>query len=370
MTTSECVPLFSARLVNQEIQLESTVLRVLNSYRYILGAEVNQFEKEFANYVGVEHCVSLGNGTDALVMSLRAVGVRPGDQVALVANAGFYGSTAVRIVGGSPVYVDVEPASRTMSASSLATLHTARIKAVIVTHLYGQMAAMDELAKFCSQNKLALIEDCAQSHGAVYNDQRAGSLGDIAAFSFYPTKNLGGIGDGGAITTNSLTLANTVRTLRQYGWTEKYTVGCEGGFNSRLDEIQAAILRLKLPQLDENNKYRRDIARAYNTAFKDLPMNTPKCEDAGYVAHLYVLEVKQRNKFREYLQKAGIATEIHYPVADHQQPAYSDSFRCTDLSVTERLCSEVVSLPCFPGLSTADVQRVIETVTEYYSTEA
>lgn len=360
------IPLFSAAAANAGLNLEHALLRVLQSNWYVLGAEVSAFEREFAGYIGASECVSLANGTDALELALRTAGVQAGDRVACVANAGFYGSTAIHAVGGKPQYVEVDEDTLNMAPAALAQALLHKPKAVIVTHLYGQMAAIEELAALARQAGVRLIEDCAQSHGARRGDRRAGSFGDIGCFSFYPTKNLGALGDGGAIVTSDPALAQAVRTLRTYGWSTKYHVSTPQGRNSRLDEMQAAVLRTKLPALDAANEQRRAIAARYNTAFAGLPMQLPPSTKEDYVAHLYVVRVASREAFREHLRTREIATDVHYPVPDHRQTAYPGAETAGALDVTERACETVVTLPCFPGLAEADVERVIDAVHSYF----
>ncbi|MBC7490502.1 MAG: DegT/DnrJ/EryC1/StrS family aminotransferase [Glaciimonas sp.] len=359
------VPLFSAVAANAGLDFSLPIKRVIDSYWYVLGEEVVSFESEFAKYVGVSNCVSLANGTDALELALRGLDVKKGDQVVSVANAGFYGSTAIHAIGAIPLYVDVDDKTLTMSVDALAKALKQKPKAVIVTHLYGQLADVEELVRMTSEAGIPLIEDCAQSNGATRNGRQAGSFGKIACFSFYPTKNLGALGDGGAITTNDGDLTARIRALRQYGWSQKYQVTTEGGRNSRLDEIQAAILREKLPHLAYWNNERRRIAQIYNDAFAALPLERPCSTGDDYVAHLYVLRVKDRYSFREFLKERGIATDVHYPIPDHKQPAYPYS-GVVQLDVTESACASVVSLPCFPGLTEIEVKRVVVAVVEYF----
>ena len=359
------VPLFSAVSVNEGLDLFTPLKRVLDRHWYVLGDEVANFEREFAQYIGVSNCITVANGTDALELALRGLDVKKGDQVVTVANAGFYGSTAIHAIGAAPLYVDVNYATLTMSVASLAKALEQRPKAVIVTHLYGQIADILEIMDLCRASKVPIIEDCAQSHGAILNGKQAGSFGTISCFSFYPTKNLGALGDGGAIMTNDIDLANRIRALRQYGWSQKYQVTTAGGRNSRLDEMQAAILREKLPYLARWNELRRNIAHRFNQSFSTLPLVRPSSVGEDYVAHLYVLRVKYRQKFREFLKTRGIETSVHYPLPDYRQPAYPYSGNIR-LEVTETACESVVSLPCFPGLSGVNIDRVIEAVSEYF----
>jgi dTDP-3-amino-2,3,6-trideoxy-4-keto-D-glucose/dTDP-3-amino-3,4,6-trideoxy-alpha-D-glucose/dTDP-2,6-dideoxy-D-kanosamine transaminase len=366
MSTLPPIPLFSAVAANAGLDFSLPIKRVIDRYWYVLGEEVASFESEFATYIGVKRCISLANGTDALELALRGLGVSEGDQVVTVANAGFYSSTAIHAIGAIPLYVDVDHRTLTMSVAALNKVLDRKPKAIIVTHLYGQLADIEELVRIADEWDIPLIEDCAQSHGATRHGKQAGSFGKIACFSFYPTKNLGALGDGGAIVTNDVDLAVRIHSLRQYGWSAKYQVAISGGRNSRLDEIQAAVLREKLPHLAGWNNARRHIAQRYNNAFANLPLTCPYSLGDDYVAHLYVLRISDRNVFREYLKVRGIATDVHYPIPDHKQLAYpiSDVER---LDATEVACESVVTLPCFPGLTDAEVDRVIAAVLEFFN---
>lgn len=361
------IPLFSAAAANAGLNLESAIARVVRSNWYILGEEVRSFESEFAAYIGVPHCVTLANGTDALELALRALGVGAGDVVACVANAGFYGSTAIHSIGAIPLYVDIDSTSLNMSPASFDQALGLQPKVVIVTHLYGQMADIMKLTEMAHARGVPVIEDCAQAHGARNLEGRVGSFGDMGCFSFYPTKNLGAIGDGGAVVCRDAMHAASVRTLRQYGWSTKYHVDAAFGANSRLDEIQAAVLREKLPMLDAANEDRRRIARRYNEAFADLPIRRPPSTAEDYVGHLYVIGVNRRDALRENLRISNIASDVHYPVPDHRQAAYAvDAKIRIPLPNTEKACDEVMSLPCFPGLGDSQVEEVAAAVVAFY----
>ncbi len=360
------IPLFSDVAINKNLDLLGAVMKVVDRHWYVLGEEVTNFESEFANYVGVDYCVSMANGTDAIEIALRSVGVEPGDKVVTVANAGFYSSTAIHAVGATPLYVDINPFCMTMSVDSLAEALKLKPKCVIVTHLYGQMANIKELLGLAHAAGVTLIEDCAQSHGAKIDGRQAGSWGDAACFSFYPTKNLGAMGDGGAVVTNSEAVAARLKTLRQYGWSSKYHVGYTGGKNSRLDEVQAAILRIKLPLLDSWNAARRDIATRYNKEFSSLSFDALPSVDESFVSHLYVARIKNRDSLRDFLKSEGVATDIHYPVPDHQQAAYPKPCVVGSMEVTESTCKELVTLPCFPGMTNESVDAVIAAVNKYF----
>lgn len=345
---------------------DAAALRVLRRGWFILGPETERFEREFAAYCGARHCVGVGSGTDALEIALRAAGVGPGDEVAAAANAGLYATCAIRAVGAQPLYVDVDPGAALMSPASLAGAIGPATRAVIATHLYGRMAPMPELLRIAG-SRVAVIEDCAQAHGAVLEGRKAGSWGVAGCFSFYPTKNLGACGDAGAVVTSDEALASRARSLRQYGWTAKYESGTAGGRNTRLDEIQAAILCDRLPLLDAENRRRREIARRYTAALAGRrdPVPPPG-GDADWVAHLYVVRSARRAELRAWLDSRGIRTDVHYPIPDHRQPSQEAlPRRSTDLPVTERLAGEVLSLPCFPELEDAEIEAVIAAILEW-----
>lgn len=359
------IPLFSAQKANQGMDFSNAIHRVMNRHWYVLGEEVVNFEREFAQYIGVQHCITVANGTDALELALRGLGVAKNDRVVTVANAGFYSSTAIHAIGAAPLYIDVDEETLTMSPDKLEHVIHQKPKAVIVTHLYGQLADMDALKRLSDQADIPLVEDCAQAHGAQRDGQQAGSFGAVACFSFYPTKNLGALGDGGAIVTRDTDLAARIRALRQYGWSQKYCVAAPGGRNSRLDELQAAILREKLPNLQRWNAERRHIAQRYNRAFAALPLRCPSSLTEDYAAHLYVARIDQRDAFRAFLESSGIGTDVHYPIPDYRQPAYAvPGFDL--LKVTEAAAQTVVSLPCFPGLTDDEVERVVRAVCDYF----
>ncbi|RYZ83187.1 MAG: DegT/DnrJ/EryC1/StrS family aminotransferase [Proteobacteria bacterium] len=359
------IPLFSSKVVNASIDLTSPVKRVIDSHWYILGQEVQSFEKEFAEYVGGEGCVSLANGTEAIEIALRSVGVSAGDKVVTVANAGFYSSIAIHNVGATPLYVDIGQ-DLNMSAYELEKAVSMGPKAIIVTHLYGQLADIESIVAIGKKHGIPVIEDCAQSHGAKRDGTMAGNFGDLACFSFYPTKNLGAIGDGGAIVSKNKIYLENAKVIRQYGWSTKYHVNTPFGRNSRLDEMQAAILREKLPHLDKWNAERRKIASFYNSSFEDLKLTLPVSVSEDYVAHLYVVQTESRDKFRDHLKEYGVSTEVHYPIPDHQQKAFISSVTKFSLENTEKAAGRIVTLPCFPGLTSAEQERVVEATRSFF----
>jgi len=359
------VPFFSAAAVNPVAKARASLDRVIARQWYVLGEEVAAFEHAFAAYCGAAACVALANGTDALELALRASCVGRGDTVVLAANAGFYGSTAVRLVGAEPCYADVDEQSLCISTAAVAqALKQGPVKAVIATHLYGQLADIEAIASLCQSHDAVLIEDCAQAHGATRNGSKAGSFADIGCFSFYPTKNLGALGDGGAVTCRDEEIADRVRALRQYGWDRKYHNAIGGGRNSRLDELQAAVLNDKLPGLDAANEQRREVARFYQQALAGLALALPPSCGDDFVAHLYVVRSRQRDALRDFLAARGIETAVHYPVPDHRQLAWP--MPAVSLPATEAACESVLSLPCYPGLPRAHQELVAAAVNEFF----
>jgi dTDP-4-amino-4,6-dideoxygalactose transaminase len=348
-----------ARHVGDE--LAACLDRVLRSGRYVLGDEVAGFERAFADYCGVAHCVGVGNGTDALELALRACGVSAGDAVIVCANAAMYGTCAVLALGATPVYADVDPEGLLTTGTVLAAIGSSPLapRAMVATHLYGRLVDMPPMVELARSHGLALVEDCAQAHGARGADGRmAGSWGDAAAFSFYPTKNLGAIGDGGAVLSRDDGIAARVRQLRQYGWADKYACTVAGGRNSRLDEVQAACLAALLPDLDRRNARRIAIAARYSIRIRHERIRTPAGGQAD-VAHLYVVRSDRRDGLASHLARAGIGTAVHYPIPDYRQPAIAPRHAGPGLPMTEAACAEVLSLPCFPELTDRECDDVI-----------
>jgi aminotransferase EvaB len=338
---------------------------VVDSGWYVLGPNVQAFETEFAAYCGVPHCITVGNGTDALELGLRAVGAGPGRTVVTVGNAGMYSTSAIIALGATPLLVDIDAVTLGMSVDALRRCIGKGVAAVIVTHLYGQLADVERLAMICANHHVPLIEDCAQAHGAERGGHKAGTFGAIGCYSFYPTKNLGALGDGGALVTTDKTIAETVRQLRQYGWTSKYVANRTGGCNSRLDELQAAILRVKLPHLDQWNARRREIMSRYHEVLPaDIRMAAPTGTD--HVAHLCVVRSSRRDRLREWLTERGIGTDIHYPIPDHRQPAMQNVFpRDLALPETEAAAGEILTLPCFPEMTEDEIARVCNALSSF-----
>jgi dTDP-4-amino-4,6-dideoxygalactose transaminase len=315
------------------------LLEVCESGSYIHGDEHDAFEREFAAYLGVKHVVGCANGTDALELALRALGISRGEKVATAANAGGYATTAIELIGAVPAYVDVEQETLTIDQAQVPDC-----AAVIATHLYGNVAATSLL-----HGSVPLIVDCAQAAGAVGACEGA----DIACFSFYPTKNLGAVGDGGALATNSDETADALRQLRQYGWGKRYEVERSGGRNSRLDEIQAAVLRDRLPLLDRDNETRRGIVRRYANAIDESAGRLVWRDNPSYVGHLAVVLCTERADLRARMDAANVMTSIHYPYPDHRKQRVS-------LPLTEYACDHVLTLPCFPEMTDREIDTVCE----------
>ncbi len=362
------VPFLNVEATYQELKvdIDAAVARVLASGWYIHGPEVEAFEAEFAAYCGVSHAVGTANGLDALVLALRAMGIGPGDEVLVPSNTFIATWLAVTQVGATPIAVEPDPATYNMDPTRLAAAWTPRCKAIIPVHLYGQPANLAPIAAFAREKGLALIEDAAQAHGARYQGQRIGAYSDMACWSFYPGKNLGAFGDGGAVTTNNLELADKVRVLGNYGARIKYHHEALG-VNSRLDPVQAAVLRVKLQHLDAWNDRRRQIAARYIEAFRSTDLGLPFAPDwAEPVWHLFVVRSQNRARLQNNLAKEGVTALIHYPIAPFMQPAYQNSgqvFPAQPIAV--ELARDVLSLPIGPHLQPVEQERVIAAVCKY-----
>ncbi len=343
----------------------AAVRRVLERGWFLSGPELERFESSFADYSGAAHCLGVGNGTDALLIGLKALGVGPGSRVATVANAGFYTSSACLVLGAEPVFVDVLPDTACLDPAALARALDSGVDCVVATHLYGQLADVERIDELCRGAGVPWIEDCAQAAGARLGGRAAGTWADLGTFSFYPTKNLGAVGDAGAITTSRDDVADRVRRLRQYGWTEKYRVMDQGGFNSRMDELQAAVLNERLPALDDKNARRKLIALRFAEVAGRHEVTMFLDQAERHAVHLAVLATPARDEVRANLAKLGVATEIHYPIPDHQQPALAGRQRAlvsaqgaAGLPVTEALARRVLTIPCFPELSESEVDTI------------
>ncbi len=347
-------------------EIDAAVARALDSGWYILGTEIRAFEAEFAAWLGVSNAIGCGNGTDAIALALRGLGIGPGCTVVTVSHTAVATVAAIEMTGATPLLIDIDPVFYTMDPAALEAVLRGPpaglppVKAVVPVHLYGQPADLDRIVPLCRSHGVALIEDCAQAHGARLHGQRVGTFGDAATFSFYPTKNLGALGDGGAVATNDPALAEKIGALRQYGW-HKHYISEEVGVNSRLDEIQAAILRAKLPHLDGQNARRRDIAAAFGAALTASPLAPPRQrDDTAHVFHLYVTRSAQRDRVQAALREAGVGSGIHYPVPVHLQPAYTGRIALGPggCPQTEAAAKEILSLPIYPELTNTDIETI------------
>lgn len=344
-------------------EIDAAISNVLDSGRYVLGAETELFETEFSDFLNVNHCIGVGNGTDSLELALKACEVGAGDEVITVSHTAVATVAAISNVGAIPVLADVDPASFTMCVNSLRALISEKTRAIIPVHLYGHPAAMDKIVPLAEAAGIPVIEDCAQAHGATLGGKRVGGFGDLASFSFYPTKNLGALGDGGAVVTSNADLARKVRLLREYGWEQRFN-SVIAGRNTRLDEIQAAILRVKLRHLDRLNASRKQIAAFYAQELKGLDLQLPTSgADCDHVYHLYVIRTQQRNELMAHMRENDIHPGIHYPFPVHRQQAYAQSG--AGLESTEVLCKEVLSLPIYPELG-EQANTVIANIRSFY----
>lgn len=352
-----------AQYLAHKDEIAVAIHEVLEGGRYILGDQVAAFEREFASWVGVDHAVGVANGTDAIVVALRAGGIGPGDEVITVAHTAVATVAAIELAGAVPVLVDIEPATFTIDPAAVAAAITPRTRAIIAVHVYGQPADLQPLLDLARTHGIRLIEDCAQAHGARYHGRPVGSWGDIACYSFYPTKNLGALGDGGLVATRDADLASRARLLREYGWAERYISHIPGA-NTRLDELQAAVLRVKLRYLDADNARRRSLAALYDAELRGGPVVTPPRRPAcEHVFHLYVVRAPHRDALQAHLKEAGVSALVHYPMPIHLQPAYHGRVTAgRGLPATELAAREVLSLPLFPELTDDQVRHVAAAV--------
>jgi len=348
--------------------IDAAMQRVLDSGWYILGEEGREFEREFSEWLGAGETVGCGNGTDALVLALKGLGIGAGDAVATVSHTAVATVAAIEMAGAQPVLIDIDPAHYTMCPLDLETvLRKTQVKAAIVVHLYGQPAALDEILAVAARYDVKVIEDCAQAHGALFAGAKAGTFGDAATFSFYPTKNLGAFGDAGAVVTKDAALAEKMRALRQYGWIQKY-VSDLSGINSRLDETQAAVLRVKLRQLDAGNARRREIAARYDEAVAGTAFSPPRRRaNTAHVFHQYVVKIPARDAVQKGLAALGVGTGIHYPVPVHLQPAYKNRLLMGAAACRETVAAaaQILSLPMFPEMTEAQVQQVCDALKQF-----
>lgn len=363
-TIQQSSPLAEYTALSAEIM--SAVRQVFEGGRYILGDEVAAFEREFARYVGASRAVGVGNGTEAIALALRAFGIGPGDEVITVSHTAVATVAAVAMTGATAVLADVDPDTFTMDPAGVRAAVTGKTRAILVVHLYGQPADMAAIQSIAADCGLRVIEDAAQAHGSETGGRKVGSIGDAGCFSFYPTKNLGALGDGGAVTVRDSSVADRLMALREYGWTRRY-VSDFPGVNSRLDEVQAAVLRVKLPRLEQFNARRRELARIYDANLGGAGLKIPVPRPGSvHVYHQYVVRVRARDTVQTELARRGIKTIVHYPVPVHLQAGYRNAVRLprNGLPVTEALCGQVLSLPMHLGLSDDEVLHVASQVRE------
>ncbi len=348
-------------------EVHDVCLRVLESGSYIHGPEHAEFEREFAHFLGIKHAMGVASGTDALEIALRVVGCESGSKIISVANAGGYTSTAAQAIGCEVIYCDVDPDSLVATDLTIAALLSNEIRAIVVTHLYGNIAPVDRIRSLCVPFGIAVIEDCAQAMGGMLNGKSVGTFGDIAAFSFYPTKNLGAAGDGGMVATNDDFFADATRELRQYGWSDKYKISRLGGMNSRLDELQAAILRVGLGKVASLNSQRRDVITQYQNALSETDITVSTSSSMGSAAHLAILRIPSaigRDNIQSFLQGKGIGTAIHYPTIDCDQEAFPKNAIPPSLLESRIAQTEILSIPCFPEMTPTEVLTVIDALLE------
>ncbi len=347
-------------------EIDAAIRRVLDGHAYILGQEVARFETGFAAYTGAAHAVGVANGTDALHLALRALEIGAGHEVIVPAHTAVATAAGIEMSGAAPAFVDITADRYTLDPALVEAAIGPRSRAIMPVHLYGHPADLEPLLEISRRHGLMLIEDCAQAHGARWRGRRVGGIGDIGCFSFYPTKNLGAIGDAGMVTTNDAALAQQLHLLHQYGWRERQ-ISELPGFNSRLDELQAAILSVKLAHLDATNARRHAIAARYLAAFADLPLALPvERNECDAVYHLFVVRTPMRDRLKAHLQEHGVIAGIHYPVPCHLHPAYRGRFGELRLPVTEAVVGEILSLPMYPELTDDQVARVIDAVRGFF----
>lgn len=350
-------------------QFEKKALDVLRSGWYVLGREVDAFEREFAAFIGAQHCVGVGSGLDALILAVRALGIGVGDEVIVQGNTYIASVMGITINGAKPVFIEPDIYYQ-IDVDRIEEKITPRTKAVMVVHLYGHVAQLDRINELCKKHDLKLIEDCAQSHGASFGEQITGTFGDVGCFSFYPSKNLGGFGEGGAVVTDDAGIAEEIKILRNYGSEKRYHNKAVG-MNSRLDELQAGLLRVRLEHLEEIMREREEIAECYENEIRNTDVTLPKTRlGTRAVWHQYVVRTKQRDALKEYLQKNGIGTIIHYPIPPHLSEAYKNLGYCIGaLPVTEQYAGEVLSLPMYNGMTKEEQNWVIRIINEWRSDE-
>ena len=346
-------------------EIDSAIHATLESGHFILGPEVTKLEEDIAKYLDVSHAIGVASGTDALILALRALDIGPGDEVIAPAYTFFATAGTIMSVGAKPVFVDVEPQTYNIDIQTLQSAITTRAKAIIPVHLYGHPAEMDPILKIANSHNIKVIEDTAQAFGATYNGKQVGTLGDIGCLSFFPTKNLGGFGDGGMVVTNNAQVAERIRMLRTHGWKKKYHPE-ELGYNSRLDALQASILNVKLPHVNAWNQRRRELAHRYTDQLSQL-VKTPVEKSCGtHVYHLYIIRTPRRDQLQSFLKDAGIASDVYYPIPPHlTTPCRGLGYNENDFPVSERASRETLALPLYPELAEAQQDQVISAIQKF-----
>lgn len=357
-----------AQYLRHKASIQFAIQEVLAGGNYILGPNVAKLEHEFAQYLGCKHAIGLNSGTDALILGLKLLGVGPGDEVITVSHTALATVSAIVATGATPRLVDIEEDSLTISSAEIRSAVNSKTKAIIAVHVYGMSCDLNAIMSISREHSIPVIEDCAQSAGAVYGGVKLGVTGALGCFSFYPTKNLGAIGDGGMIVTNDPELAERAQRIRQYGWDMNRNAE-EPGVNSRLDEIQAAILRVKLKTLDEDNSKRIALAERYDRDLGDLPIKRPILrKDRSHVYHLYAIQAANRDGLKDYLYSNGVAAGIHYSIPPHRLDGYAKKVLLhKELKATERVCNTTLSLPMYPELTEAEQSHVIHQIRFYYN---
>ena len=358
----------SASYQAHKSEIDQAINRILDSGWYVLGSEVDGFEKEFASFHGKDlHAIGVANGTDAIALCLRGIGLGIGDEVITPSHTAVATVAGIEQAGCTPVFADIDPKTRCITPKSIDERVTTKTRAIMPVHIYGQPAEMLSILEVAKAHNLSVIEDCSQAHGAEIHGQKVGTFADFSAYSCYPTKNLGGTGDGGIILCRSKEFSEKIKSLRQYGWNQARE-SIIPGFNSRLDELQAAILRVKLQHLADDNAKRRVIALRYNEGFKDLPITLPAlAETELHAMHLYVIECDRRNQLMEHLRSHQIGASLHYPLAVHQHAAYSNRIRGWDnLPFTDQFYQRNLTLPMYPELAEGLIEHIISTVREFF----
>ena len=356
------------RDLDDQMEIFDSIKQVIRSGKWIFGEEHDAFEHDLAKFIGTRYALGVANGTDALEIALRAVGCGPGSKIITVANAGGYASIAASAIGCEVIYCDIDAIRLVMDPHALRNLLSDEISVVVVTHLYGNVAPISAIVEMCRIFNIKVVEDCAQAIGASEDGRLVGSIGDIGTFSFFPTKNLGAIGDGGAVTTDSAIYAENIRKIRQYGWDEKYRIQEPGGMNSRLDEIQAAILRVRFQKLLFNNEKRRQILVAYNSAIINSGLKLMTSFSQNSAAHLAVFlfpDRNTRNEFREFFETKEIKTDIHYPILDCNQEGFKNAPEHTELVISKSIIERLVTIPLFPSLSENEVKHITNSLSEF-----